>query len=111
VSERELKQAKQQLLALKAELQALEKTVKENIQPIELDQAKVGRLSRMDAMQGQQMAVAANRRRQQQLVRIDGALNRIDSGDYGYCFICDKQIDPRRLTADPTNTCCVECVE
>ena len=109
--EQKLERARQQLLGLKAELHALDQNLKENIEPVELDQAKVGRLSRMDAMQGQQMAVAASRRRQHQLVKIEGALNRIDSGDYGYCFICDKQIDPRRLAADPTNTRCVGCVE
>ena len=111
MSEQEIEITKLQLLELKAEIRTLEETLKEDIEPVELDQAKVGRLSRMDAMQGQQMAAAASRRRQQQLVKIESALNRIDSGDYGYCFKCDKQIDPRRLTVDPTNTRCVGCVE
>ena len=111
MSEQELEQVRLQLLELKAEIRALDETLKEDIEPVELDQAKIGRLSRMDAIQGQQMAAAASRRRHQQLIKIEGALNRIDSGDYGYCFICDKQIDPRRLIADPTNTRCVACVE
>ena len=78
---------------------------------MELDQASVGRLSRMDAMQSQQMAQELARRRQQQLVRIEGALRRIESGDYGYCSVCDEEIDVRRLTLDPTNTRCVKCAD
>ena len=38
--------------------------------PVELDQTTQGRLSRMDAMQGQAMAQAAVRRAEQQLVLV-----------------------------------------
>jgi DnaK suppressor protein len=38
--------------------------------PIELDQASVGRLSRMDAIQGQAMALAADQSRTATLARI-----------------------------------------
>ena len=107
----ELEQARQKLLALKAELQALEKTLGESSGTVELDQTRVGRLSRMDAMQAQQMALETARRRQHQLVKIEGALRRIESGDYGYCFICDEEIDSRRLAIDPTATRCIGCVD
>jgi len=102
---------RQELLHLKSELHELEETFKSTSEPVELDQAKVGRLSRMDAMQAQQMAMEASRRRQQQLVKIEGALRRIESGEYGYCFICGEEIDARRLSVDPTNTRCMGCVE
>jgi DnaK suppressor protein len=65
----------------------------------------------MDAMQAQQMALEAARRRQHQLLMVEGALRRLESGEYGYCFVCGKEIDVRRLAADPTNTRCVACVE
>ena len=104
----EIEKFRTQLLRLRSELQGLEETSKEATKPVELDQASVGRLSRMDAMQSQQMAQELARRRQQQLVRIEGALRRIESGDYGYCSVCDEEIDVRRLTLDPTNTRCVK---
>ena len=107
----EIEKFRTQLLRLRSELQGLEETSKEATKPVELDQASVGRLSRMDAMQSQQMAQELARRRQQQLVRIEGALRRIESGDYGYCSVCDEEIDVRRLTLDPTNTRCVKCAD
>ena len=106
----QFEQLRQQLLDLRSELQALEQTSREDTAPVELDQARVGRLSRMDAMQAQEMAQEAARRRQRQLVEIDGALRRMASGDFGYCFVCGEAIDVRRLEANPTNTRCVGCV-
>ncbi len=107
----EIEKFKMTLLRLRAELQDMEETSKEAGKPVELDQASVGRLSRMDAMQAQQMAQESERRRQQQLVRIEAALRRIASGDYGYCFVCGEEIDVRRLSVDPSNTRCINCVE
>ena len=102
---------RQLLLETSSDLQAQEKTFKELSKPVELDQTKVGRISRMDAMQSQQMALDASRRRQQQLVKIDSTLHRLEAGDYGYCFSCDEEIDIRRLLVDPTNTLCIACAE
>ncbi len=104
-------QFRQQLLALALDIQAQEETFKETSQPVELDQARVGRLSRMDAMQSQQMALESSRRHQQQLVKIEGTMHRIAAGEFGYCFICDEAIDVRRLAVNPTSTRCVTCVE
>jgi DnaK suppressor protein len=106
-----IQQLRQQLLDLRSELQTLEETSQEDTAPVELDQARVGRLSRMDAMQAQEMAREAARRRQRQLLEIDGALRRMDSGDFGYCFVCGEEIDIRRLEVDSTRTRCTRCVE
>ncbi|WP_346837389.1 TraR/DksA C4-type zinc finger protein [Microbulbifer sp. SAOS-129_SWC] len=65
----------------------------------------------MEAIQAQQMAVESERRRQRHLVAIEGALRRIDSGDFGYCFVCDEEIEAPRLQAEPTITRCINCVE
>jgi len=107
----ETEQIRQKLLLLKAEFQELEETSKEARQPVELDQARVGRLSRMDAMQIQQMAQETTRRQQRQLLMIEGALRRIEADEYGYCFVCGEEIDIRRLSVAPTNTRCIECAE
>jgi len=111
VNEADLELNRQKLVRLKSELRELEESFRETSEPVKLDQARVGRLSRMDAMQAQQMALEAGRRRQDQLLKIEGALRRIESGEYGYCFVCGEEIDIRRFSIDPTTTRCMQCVE
>jgi DnaK suppressor protein len=107
----ELEQFRLKLLRMRAELQEQEETSRASGDTVELDQSRVGRLSRMDAMQAQQMALEVARRRQQQLLKIEGAMRRIESGEYGYCFVCGEEIDVRRLSIDPTNSRCTGCAE
>ena len=102
---------RQKLLDFKEELLALEREKDDASDTVELDQQRMGRLSRMDALQGQQMAQASERRRKEMLTRIDGALRRIENGDYGVCFVCGDDIDTARLNIDPTATRCIGCVE
>lgn len=92
-----------------AELDALDASTKDARAPVTLDQQSVGRLSRMDAMQGQAMALATEQRRKAERQRIAAALARIDSGDYGYCTVCDEEIPVRRLDLDPATPTCVDC--
>ena len=98
-----------QLIALRDELAATAEAAEEAARPVELDQTLMGRLSRMDAMQGQEMAKANQQRRQLQAKRIEVALQRIEDGDYGLCRQCDEAIDPRRLAFDPTTLLCLAC--
>ena len=107
----DIEKIKQRLLDLRTALQEQEEMAREMGKPVVLDQARVGRLSRMDAMQSQQMALEAARRRQDQHQKIAGAMQRIASGEYGNCFICGEAIDIRRLLVDPTSTRCIGCVE
>ena len=72
-------------------------------------QQSVGRLSRMDAMQQQSMALAAEHRRQTRITRITAALARIDEDDFGYCLACGEDIEPKRLDADPSVPVCGAC--
>ena len=76
---------------------------------VQLDQTTVGRLSRMDAMQMQAMALAEERMRNQEIERIKGTLVRIDSDDFGYCVTCGEEIAPKRLAVDPTSATCIRC--
>jgi DnaK suppressor protein len=105
----QLQQYRKQLLALREELEALNETGSGAGETVVLDQSRVGRLSRMDAMQAQQMALETARRRQQKLVKIEGALRRIESGEFGHCFVCGETIDAARLNFDLTSTRCVDC--
>ena len=101
---------RQRLQDFREELQAIEREGGNSTGTVELDQQRMGRLSRMDALQGQQMAQASARRRQEMLTRIEGALRRIETGDFGYCFVCGEDIGEERLRVDPTVTRCIDCV-
>jgi DnaK suppressor protein len=109
VTEIELEKFRAKLLEQKAALAEMDDVGDEAARPIELDQSRMGRLSRIDALQGQQMAQEIERRRQRRLVAIAGALQRIESGEFGQCFVCGEQIDDRRLSADPVITRCITC--
>lgn len=93
------------------ELLEREVATKEAREPVELDQQQLGRLSRIDALQNQAMAQDAERRRKIELQRIDSALERIESGDYGYCLNCDEEIPLARLEFDPAVATCVNCAK
>jgi DnaK suppressor protein len=84
---------------------------KEDEAPVELDQARVGRLTRMDAMQQQAMAQASGRRIELERQRIVSALNRIETGDYGYCLKCEDEIFEGRLRFDPSVLVCISCAK
>ncbi len=99
------------LQALRRELEAVEASENDAGETVELDQQRMGRLSRMDALQGQQMAQASARRRKEMLTRIEGAMRRIENDDFGYCYVCGEDIDAARLEVDPTTTRCIDCVD
>jgi len=92
-----------------AEIEAEEAATAETRRPVELDQQSVGRLSRMDAMQAQEMASAQSRRRSAERRRLAAALARIAEGEFGYCQGCGEPIAPRRLELDPGHALCVDC--
>ncbi len=97
------------LNTLRQQVQKEDEAGEEGAKTVELDQSKVGRLSRMDAMQSQAMAVEAKRRREIRIQRIESALKRIDEGDFGYCTHCGLEIDPKRLEFDPAVLLCIDC--
>ena len=100
---------REKLLKLRAELESVVATGYASAAVVELDQSKVGRLSRMDAMQAQAIAKAASQRRESMLLRIAAALERIDDDEYGLCQQCDEPINPKRLEFDPTTLLCIDC--
>ncbi len=94
---------------LLAECRAASTATASDRQPVQLDQASVGRLSRMDAMQRQAMAQAADRQRQRRMQQLSAALERLAAGDYGACVRCGEPIEPRRLELDPAVPTCIGC--
>ncbi|WP_417486279.1 TraR/DksA family transcriptional regulator [Maricaulis sp.] len=101
--------ARTKLMALRQELLDLSDAARDDRKPVELDQQSVGRLSRLDSMQVQEMAKAANARRAVEVRRIDAALARVDEDDYGWCVECGEVIEPARLALDPAVPRCAGC--
>ena len=95
--------------AKRGELAALDAATAGSRAAVELDQTRVGRLSRMDALQGQAMAQEQQRRRQVELARIYAALKRIEQGEYGWCLKCGDAVAKARLASDPAAPLCVDC--
>jgi len=107
--EKEIVRLRQKLLLRRDEIDAVLKMSAESRSVVELDQSSVGRVSRVDAMQAQQMALAAGRQRQEELVRIKAALARIRDGSYGACLVCGEDIALKRLDFDPAIATCINC--
>ncbi|MBB4152042.1 TraR/DksA family transcriptional regulator [Sphingobium scionense] len=77
--------------------------------PVTLEQDSVGRLSRIDAMQMQAMALAESRRRQIDLAGIAATFRRIEDGEFGFCISCGEDIAPARLEHNPGIATCINC--
>ncbi|MDG1996603.1 MAG: TraR/DksA C4-type zinc finger protein, partial [Emcibacteraceae bacterium] len=103
------KKYKKLLLERQEELLTLINSHKQDAAPVTLDQTSVGRLSRMDAMQGQAMAEEIKRRRENEILRIKAAFERMDEEEYGYCLTCGEDIIEERLKLDPSNALCSKC--
>ncbi len=99
------------LLALRDELTSIEQAESDAKRPVELDQSRVGRLSRMDALQVQAMSVESFRRKKLQRQRVEAALTRIAKDEFGLCLECGEEINPKRLEFDPTFLVCIDCAE
>ena len=103
----DLEKTKERLVTLRAELARLSAASEEAAATVELDQQRVGRLSRMDAMQAQAVSAETLRRRKQEILRINAAIARIDEGEYGYCVKCDEEIASARLELNPATPLCI----
>lgn len=111
MTEKELLAFKTRLLERQAQLMDAAQSADDGTATVELDQTRQGRLSRMDALQGQAMSIAAKNRRNQEMANIEQALQRIEEGSYGLCQRCDNEIPIRRLEFDMTVLYCVDCAE
>ena len=76
---------------------------------VTLDQSSVGRISRIDAMQQQSMAISTRTKVKISLRKVLKALKRLDTEDFGYCGQCDEQIEFNRLKVQPQASHCLKC--
>jgi DnaK suppressor protein len=97
------------LRARRAEVTEAAAAHEDDRRPVQLDQTRMGRLARMDALQDQAMAIELERRREVELARIDSALERLAEGEYGMCVTCSAAIEPQRLELDPAIPLCLAC--
>ena len=74
------------------EIIAAQESRKKEVAPVELDQARVGRLTRMDAMQQQAMVKATREKVQLRLAQCKVALAAFDRDEYGLCRKCEEPI-------------------
>ncbi len=81
----------------------------EAAKPVQLDQTAVGRVSRVDALQGQALAKATRHAMQQQLAQCKAALQAVARDEYGLCRSCEEPIGFRRLQARPESPLCLAC--
>ena len=109
LDEKQLEQLRSLLIDKQQELATLLTNGDSATKPVTLDQQSVGRVSRIDAIQQQQMAIASQQQMRQLLQRIELALQRIETGDYGDCVQCSEPIAFARLQAQPFASLCVEC--
>lgn len=105
----DIHEMKRKLLQMRELLHSTATARDESAQVVELDQAKVGRLSRVDALQSQELAKAAVVRSEVALMQIRAALVRIEKDEFGICQACDQAIALGRLQVDPTALLCITC--
>lgn len=97
-----------QLLAMRLVLEARSQASTQDTQPVSLEQP-IGRLTRMDAIQQQQMALGQQQRVGEELQQIIAALHRLDQQRYGLCLRCHEAIPYERLAIRATATLCYGC--
>ncbi|GJL64932.1 MAG: molecular chaperone DnaK [Nitrospirales bacterium] len=105
----DIESIREKLVTLRDEISKIEGTGDDAAQTVELDQTKIGRVSRMDALQSQAMAKESQQRRQLRKQRIETALQRIEKDVFGLCVRCEEEIHPKRLAFDPTVLLCITC--
>lgn len=98
----------EQLHVLQKEIHERVKNLAEATKPVDLE-TPIGRLSRMDAMQEQEMQKATKQKYLLRLQLIEQAIKAADNDVYGYCRKCEEPIGYARLQVRPEAPFCMEC--
>lgn len=96
------------LIKLQASLHEALKAGADGAKPVDVDEP-IGRISRGDAMQQQQMARATKQKNQLRLQQCEVALKAAEAGEYGFCKLCEEPIGYKRLKARPETPFCLTC--
>jgi len=96
------------LLAQKAELTA---RMHSRIGEVHIDREPDDEAALASNSTTKDMVAATLERERRTVQEIEGALKRLESGEYGLCASCDKPIPDARLKALPCARVCVRCAE
>jgi DnaK suppressor protein len=104
-----------QLAELRDDLESIRRRLERSLKltadaarPVQLDQTSVGRLSRIDAIQNQQLTMGLEERENARYAQVLEALARIAAGTYGVCG-CGGAIQFERLLVFPETVRCGVC--
>lgn len=111
LSAKQIKHFEAELLALQKGLQDILQNSQEATATVDLDQSRLGRVSRIDAMQQQAMAKAEQINFEKRLKLIASALSKIAIHDnsFSHCEDCDDAISLARLSIKPESQFCIKC--
>ena len=98
------------LQRLQVELEQSLRATRDGTRPVDLGQP-IGRLTRMDAIQQQNLSAASRRSIDLRLKQVIQAIGLIEIGDYGACRRCEEPIGYARLEARPESPYCLGCQE
>jgi DnaK suppressor protein len=104
----EREELRQDLLALEEALKGSITAARPGARPVDLD-LPIGRISRIDAIQQQQMAQASLTALELRSRQVGSALSAFASDEYGYCRKCGEPIGFKRLKARPETPFCLAC--
>ncbi len=96
------------IAAAMSEVRASLELAREDARPVAPDPS-LGRLTRLDAMQQQQMGLARIRRLDRRMQLLEAARLRVDQGTYGECVNCGEDVAAERLAARPEAALCLAC--
>ena len=97
------------LLSKREMLESQLSEFRDALKPVALDQTLQGRVSRMDAIQQQGVAVTAHKHPSTTLQKVASALKRFETQEFGHCRKCEEPIGYRRLKAQPESALCLSC--
>jgi len=105
-----IERCRQRLETTKIEIEALLGRTIDDSKPVDLD-LPIGRLSRADAIQMQNMAELNRRQLEVKLMQVEGALAAVENGSYVSCRSGHREIHSARLDAGPETPFCIDCQE
>ena len=109
LTDAQLGELRVQLETLARQLEAMLAGSADAAKPVELDQPAMGRVSRVDAIQQQQMIEASRGAQRARLQQVRAALHRFEEDVYGECVTCGEAIGHARLEVAPETPFCVGC--
>lgn len=79
--------------------------------PSIMDASSADKNEMADLMEDFEEVSATQSELEKRLNEVDSALLKIKSGNYGTCSVCGKEIEEKRLDANPAATTCIEHIQ